>query len=301
MNFLITGGSGLIGSRLVANLIDEHQVTVLTRNPASTDEKLGDGPNYLNSLDQLASLDEFDAVINLAGEPIVSKRWTAKQKAKIEQSRWGTTKQLAKLFCASESPPELLISGSAIGFYGRQDAQKIDENFDQPNDEYSHLLCAMWEKLALDIATDNTRVCVLRTGIVLANNGGALEKMILPFKFGLGGPIGSGDHYMSWIHIEDMVNGILHLIKNSQCAGIYNFTAPNPVSNKDFSKALAKSIGRPCILFTPKFVLKLAMGEMADLLIYGQRVIPMRLQESDFIFSYPAIEQAFADIYPGQS
>lgn len=298
MNFLITGGSGLIGSRLVAKLISQHKVTVLTRNPASTEKMLGAKPNYLSNLSRLTNLDEFDAVINLAGEPIVNKRWSAEQKAKIEQSRWGTTSRLAELFAASKSPPELMISGSAVGFYGRQNAQEIDETFDRPNDEYSHVLCAMWEKLALDIASDTTRVCLLRTGIVLADNGGALDKMALPFKLGLGGPIGDGEHFMSWIHINDMVDAILHLVKNSSCSGIYNLTAPNPVSNKDFSKALAKSMHRPCILFTPKFVLKLAMGEMADLLIYGQRVIPMRLHQSGFEFNFPTIEEAFADIRP---
>lgn len=296
MHFLITGGSGLIGSRLIAKLIAEHKITVLTRNSARTEEILGAEPSYLSNLDQLTNLDEFDVVINLAGEPIVNKRWSVEQKAKIEQSRWGTTTKLAELFAASETPPKLMISGSAIGFYGRQGDQEIDENFDRPNDEYSHVLCAIWEKLALDIASKDTRVCILRTGIVLADRGGALEKMKLPFKLGLGGPIGDGKHFMSWIHIEDMVNGIMHLVEKSQCHGVYNFTAPKPVSNKDFSIALADSLNRPCMLFTPKFALTLAMGEMADLLIYGQRIIPMRLQESGFVFNFPTIEEAFADI-----
>lgn len=297
MNFLITGGSGLIGTHLIAQLSDKHAITVLTRNPESAAKKLSKSPNYITSLNQLATLDDYDAVINLAGEPIINKRWSTKQKANIEKSRWGTTAKLGELFAASKNPPALLISGSAIGFYGRQDKQKIDESFDNPNQEYSHALCAMWEKLALEIANDKTRVCVLRTGIVLSSKGGALDKMTLPFKMGLGGPIGSGDHYMSWIHIDDMVGGILHLIDNANCTGIYNFTAPNPVTNKEFSKALANALNRPCLLTTPKIALKLVMGEMADLLIYGQRVVPKKLLNSGFLFVFPTIEDAFSDLY----
>lgn len=297
MNFLITGGSGLIGSRLVAKLIAEHQVSVLTRNVAGTEKMLGTEPNYISDLDQLTDLNAFDVVINLAGEPIVSKRWTDKQKSIIEKSRWGTTSKLAELFAKSTSPPSLLISGSAIGFYGRQDETEINETFDNPSDEYSHMLCKIWEKLALDIATEKTRVCILRTGIVLAKGEGALKKMLLPFKLGLGGPIGSGDHFMSWIHIEDMVNGILHLINNADCQGVYNFTAPEPVTNAHFSESLAKSLHRPCLFITPKFVLKFAMGEMADLLIHGQRVVPMKLRQSKFSFKFPTIDEAFENLF----
>ncbi|WP_342804875.1 TIGR01777 family oxidoreductase [Alteromonas sp. M12] len=299
MNLLITGGSGLIGSKLVKHIKAENQLTILTRNPKIAEEKLGSGLTYISSLEHLSNLNDFDGVINLAGEPIVNKRWSCEQKTILENSRWEMTKKLGSLCVASQSPPKFFISGSAIGFYGRQDVQIIDENFDKPNKEYSHSLCATWEKLALDIETEETRVCVLRTGIVLARDGGALEKMQLPFKVGLGGPIGSGEHYMSWIHIDDMVRGIVHLIDNAGCTGIYNFTAPEPVTNKQFSKAFASALHRPCILFTPKLALKLAMGEMADLLIYGQRVVPMRLLESDFQFNFPNIEQAFSDLYGG--
>ncbi|MEP4889344.1 MAG: TIGR01777 family oxidoreductase [Aliiglaciecola sp.] len=297
MNLLITGGSGLIGSKLVKHIKAENQLTILTRNPKRAEEKLGNGLTYISSLEHLSNLNDFDGVINLAGEPIVNKRWSCEQKTILENSRWEMTKKLGLLCVASQTPPKFFISGSAIGFYGRQDSQVIDEDFDKPNKEYSHELCTTWERLALDIETDTTRVCILRTGIVLAENGGALEKMELPFKLGLGGPIGSGEHYMSWIHIDDMVRGIMHLIDNSDCSGIYNLTAPYPVTNKVFSTTLAKALHRPCILFTPKIALKLAMGEMADLLIYGQRVIPMRLQESGFQFKFAKIEDAFADLY----
>ncbi|MDO6691982.1 TIGR01777 family oxidoreductase [Aliiglaciecola sp. 3_MG-2023] len=297
MNLLITGGSGLIGAKLVEQLKGDNQITVLTRHPQLAEEKLGTGLTFITELAALNNLDEFDGVINLAGEPIVNKRWSAEQKALLENSRWDITRQLGELFAASDSPPSVLVSGSAIGFYGRQDSQIIDESFDKPNIEFSHELCATWETLALEIETDKTRVCVLRTGIVLAKHGGALAKMELPFKLGLGGPIGNGKHYMSWIHIDDMVRGIVHLIQHSDCSGVYNFTAPNPMTNIDFSNALASALHRPCILCTPKFALKLAMGEMADLLIYGQRVIPKRLQENAFTFNFTTIEDAFADLY----
>jgi len=140
------------------------------------------------------------------------------------------------LIKAGETPPKLLISGSAIGFYGRQNDQIIDESFSSPHDEFSHKLCKRWESLAKQAESDKTRVCILRTGVVITKRGGALHKMLMPFKLGLGGPIGNGNQYMSWIHLEDMLHGIAHLITNESCEGVYNFTAPSPVTNQEFSR-----------------------------------------------------------------
>ena len=291
MKILITGGSGLIGSNLIP-ILRPCDVAVYTRNVAMAEQILGHKIYFLSTLTHLDNLDEYDVVINLAGEPIVSKKWTDTQKRKIEHSRWSITEEIVALINAGENPPELLISGSAIGFYGRQQDQVIDEDFSTPHDEFSHQLCERWESLAKKAQSDKTRVCILRTGVVITRRGGALQKMLLPFKLGLGGPIGDGTQYMSWIHLEDMLRGIAHLIANEGCEGVYNFTAPNPVTNEEFSRELSSALSRPCVFKVPKFVLRTMMGEMGDLVLYGQRVVPKRLQESGYEFIYPEISQA---------
>ena len=292
MKILITGGSGLIGSNLIP-ILRPCDVAVYTRNVAMAEQILGYRVHFLSSLSHLDNLDEYDVVINLAGEPIVAKKWTLEQKRKIEQSRWLITEEIVRLINAGDNPPELLISGSAIGFYGRQQDQIIDEDFSSPHDEFSHQLCERWEFLAKQAQSDKTRVCILRTGVVITKRGGALQKMLLPFKLGLGGPIGDGNQFMSWIHLEDMLRGIAHLIANKSCEGLYNFTAPNPVTNEVFSQELASALSRPCLFRVPEFVLRVMMGEMADLVIHGQKVVPKRLQESGYKFIYPEISQAF--------
>jgi len=292
MKILITGGSGLIGSSLIP-ILRSCDVSVYTRNVSMAEQILGHKIHFLSTLTHLSNLDDYDVVINLAGEPIADKKWTDEQKRKIEHSRWSITEDIVTLINAGENPPKLLISGSAIGFYGRQKDQIIDENFSSPHDEFSHQLCKRWESLAKKAQSDKTRVCILRTGVVITKRGGALQKMLMPFKLGLGGPIGDGSQYMSWIHLEDMLQGIAHLIANESCEGVYNFTAPNPVTNAEFSHELAASLSRPCIFKVPKFVLRMMMGEMSDLVLYGQRVVPKRLEESGYQFIYPKISQAF--------
>jgi uncharacterized protein (TIGR01777 family) len=292
MKILITGGSGLIGSNIIP-ILRPCDVSVYTRNVAMAEQILGHNIHFLSTLTHLTNLDDFDVVINLAGEPIVAKKWTDEQKKKIEHSRWSITENIVALINAGKNPPELLISGSAIGFYGRQQDQIIDEDFASPNDEFSHQLCERWEFLAKQAESDKTRVCIPRTGVVITRRGGALQKMLLPFKLGLGGPIGNGQQYMSWIHLEDMLRGIAHLINNESCEGTYNFTAPNPVTNSEFSRELASALSRPCLFKVPEFMLRMMMGEMADLVIYGQRVVPKRLQESGYEFIYQDISQAF--------
>ncbi|MCF2949933.1 TIGR01777 family oxidoreductase [Paraglaciecola aquimarina] len=292
MKILMTGGTGLIGSNLIP-LLRPCDISAYTRNVAMAEKILGHKIHFISNLDQLENVNEYDVVINLAGEPIADKKWTPEQKQQIETSRWSITEKVVQLIKNSEFPPEVFISGSAVGYYGRQDDTIIDESFDQAHDEFSHQLCERWEFLAKQAQSDKTRVCILRTGIVISKRGGALFKMLPPFKLGIGGPIGDGQQYMSWIHLEDMLQGIVHLIKNDTCSGVYNFTAPNPVTNAEFSKQLASALHRPCFLKMPEFVLRKLMGEMADLLIYGQRVVPKRLLESGYEFVYPELSHVF--------
>ena len=297
MDILITGGTGLIGQALIPALLQkEHQVVLLTRNKKSVNSKFDTPmPHFkavVEDLDQV-NFNQIDAVINLAGEPIVNKRWSKKQKTILCESRWQLTSRIVEKIRQADKPPATLISGSAVGMYGRQNDQPIDESFQAFYPEFSHTLCAEWEKIAQGAASESTRVCLSRTGMVLSTKGGALSKMLPAFRLGLGGPIASGKQMMSWIHIDDMVRLLIFLLEHPTISGPVNATAPNPVSNEAFSKALAASLNRPCIFRVPKTVLKLAMGEMSDLLIYGQAVVPRKLMEAGFVFSYPQINHAF--------
>jgi len=298
MHYLITGGTGLIGQALICKLLEQQSVvTVLTRNIKKA-EKLF--PISVTLIDELSIeyIEHCDVVINLAGEAIADKRWTIKQKNEICQSRWQITALIAELIKQAENPPSLFISGSAVGFYGRQNNHTIDETFTQSHKEFTHDVCQQWEKIASHAQSAKTRVVLLRTGIVLArvSDGGALAKMYLPFKLGLGGKVSTGKQVMSWIHIEDMVNAILFIIENSNLNGAINMTAPNPVSNAVFSKALAKQLNRPCIFTTPAWLFKLLLGEMSDLLIYGQNVVPTKLLSAGFAFKQKTVNDALENL-----
>lgn len=295
MKILITGGTGLIGSAYIHRFHEQHQFTVLTRRPERAKRQLGEQVAVINRLATLENLNDFDAVINLAGEPIAEKRWSKAQKSRIEKSRWQTTDELVSLFAKSSKPPAVFISGSAVGYYGRQGNEPVTERDYIAHDEYSHQLCKTWEDKAR-AAEAMTRLCILRTGIVLSPAGGALERMVPPFRFGLGGPIASGEQMMSWIHLEDMLQLIDFLLHNTDCQGIFNATAPHPVSNADFSQALATTLKRPCVFRVPGFVLKIVFGEMADLLLTGQAAFPKRLEEAGFEFRYRNIEAALQDV-----
>tara|TARA_R110002126_G_scaffold10245_9_gene46473 strand:+ start:8230 stop:9120 length:891 start_codon:yes stop_codon:yes gene_type:complete len=294
MRILVTGGTGLIGSALLKYWRDKHQLTVLTRQaPASLPSSAN--LTYISEL-QHADFNQLDAVINLAGEPIADKRWTEKQKQQICHSRWQITEQLSELIQAADTPPACLISGSAVGFYGRQGAEFICEEHSAFYPEFSHDICARWENLAQRSASDKTRVCLLRTGIVLSADGGALTKMLPAFRFGCGGPLGNGQQYMSWIHIDDMVQLIDFLLQTPTLHGPFNAVAPKPVTNKEFSKALAERLNRPAKLTMPAFMLRLLFGEMSDILLYGQRVMPQQALNAGFQFTYPKLPAALADL-----
>lgn len=294
MNILITGGTGFVGRRLIPHLRPHHQITVLTRQPAKVHQQLGHDIQPLASLDDLDNLDQFDAVINLAGEPIADKRWSEEQKQRICDSRWQLTEQLVSKLKAGNQPPKVLISGSAVGYYGRQGETLVDED-SSPHQEFSHEVCAQWEALAQAAASEHTRVCCIRLAVVLGPDGGALKKMLPSYQIGLGGPIGSGKQYMSWIHIDDVVSLLLFLLEHEDCSGAFNASAPEPVTNQQFSKTLAQVLNKPHFARVPAWVMRMAFGEMADLLLTGQRVMPVRLQCAGFHFRYPTLEKALKE------
>ncbi|EMP6174703.1 TPA: TIGR01777 family oxidoreductase [Citrobacter amalonaticus] len=295
MKILVTGGTGLIGGHLVPRLQElGHQVTVLTRHRDTAREKLNDRVTLWDTLEDKQNLDGFDAVINLAGEPIADKRWTTEQKDRLCQSRWRITQKLADLINASESPPSVLISGSATGYYGDLGEVVVTEE-EPPHNEFTHKLCARWEQIACEAQSDKTRVCLLRTGVVLAPKGGILGKMVPPFRLGLGGPIGNGRQYLAWIHIDDMVNAILWLLDND-LRGPFNMVSPYPVRNEQFAHALGHALQRPAILRVPATVMRLLMGESSVLVLGGQRALPKRLEAAGFPFRWYDLEEALADV-----
>ena len=287
---LISGGTGLIGRHLIKQLQKQYEVTVLTRDPARAKRLLGKTIGTLH-LEELRSVNDYDAIINLAGEPIADKRWTDKQKEIICNSRWDITTRLVDLINNSTNKPEVFISGSAVGVYGRQGDTPLNEDFTDYHQEFSSEVCQKWEEIARGA---QTRVCIVRTGIVLEEDGGALAKMVMPFRFGLGGPIGDGKQFMSWIHIEDMVRALVYLLENTKCIGPYNLTSPKPNTNAFFAIKLAKRLDRPCIFRVPKVIMKTLMGESSDLVLYGQKVLPERLVSAGFSFTYPTLEKALS-------
>ncbi|WP_395344246.1 TIGR01777 family oxidoreductase [Ningiella sp. W23] len=289
-SMLLTGGTGLIGRHLIKKLKDQYDITVVTRDPSRALRLLGNDIKAI-AMDDIDSLDSYDAIVNLAGEPIADKRWSDAQKERICQSRWQITERLVAMINQAQDKPDVFISGSAIGYYGRQDDTPITEDFKDFHEEFSRTVCAKWEDIA---NTASIRTCVLRTGVVLSDDGGALSKMLMPFRLGLGGPIGDGKQFMSWIHIDDMVRGIQFLLENDQCSGPFNFTSPKPASNAFFAHKLCQRLDRPCIFTTPTFAVKALMGESSELVIYGQKVIPMRLENAGFNFSFPVLADALA-------
>lgn len=297
-HYLITGGTGLIGSALCEMLRAEHNtITVLSRNTAAVEQKCGSGITAVSSLNQISADTQIDVVINLAGEPIADQRWTDKRKALLKQSRVETTKALVNWMSARHQKPECLISGSAVGWYGDSGVHLVNEQ-SSFNNEYTHVLCDAWEQQAIRAGAgqNGIRVCIIRTGLVLAAKGGFLQKMLLPFKLGLGGRLGNGQQFMPWIHIKDMVSLISFLVENEQLKGIFNACSPTPVTNSQFSQTLAQVLHRPAFCHIPAWLLKLILGEMSRLLLTGQRAIPAKLTANGFKFIYTDLESALSSI-----
>ncbi|WP_110669166.1 TIGR01777 family oxidoreductase [Salinicola halophilus] len=299
MRLLITGGTGFVGSRLVERaLADGHQVMVVSRDPASAGKRLGSSVSVRESA--AAFVDEKpDAIVNLAGEPIADRRWSDSQKARLIESRRHATRDVVSLceqLAATGEAPGVLVSGSAMGYYGDQGDREVTEQT-PPHDEFAHRLCDMWEHEAHKAEAFGTRVACLRIGLVLDEGGGTLAKMTPAFKLGVGGKIGNGRQYMPWIHREDLVRIIEFLLTRDDLEGAFNAGAPNPVTNAGFTRALGRHLHRPTPFFVPAPLLKAALGEMSRLLLTGACMRPKRLEDAGFDFRYPTLDDALAAIF----
>lgn len=294
MHILITGGTGLIGQELCKVLHQQgHQITVLTRFPVSAQTKCGSFVKSMASLDEWLPDRIFEVVINLAGEPIADKFWTTKQKQRLWDSRVTLTEKLVKKIRGARVKPLVMLSGSAIGYYGNRADEKLIENSSAGHD-FAAKLCAAWEQAALAAQQDGVRVCLLRTGLVLSNRGGILSKMRLPL--GIGTRVGDGAQWMSWIHITDYIQLVARLILDNSKSGAVNMTAPYPVTNRVFTQTLVNVQKGLLTLAVPSLLLKILLGERAELLTGGQRVLPQKMLDDSYSFLYPELSGALNDL-----
>ncbi|HHF1624973.1 TPA: TIGR01777 family oxidoreductase [Haemophilus influenzae] len=292
MNILLTGGTGLIGKALVEQLcLRNEQVTILTRSSSPHTFSKQKNIKFITALSQLNLQEQFDAIINLAGEPIFHKVWSKNQKSILRESRLSLTTQLVEFINQYQQYP-VFISGSATGIYGDQDEQKITET-SKIAKTFTAQLCQDWENIAQQA---NARVCLIRTGMVFSTKGGALTKMLPLYKWGLGGKLGNGEQYFPWIALEDIVNGILFLLDHSECRGAFNFSAPNPIKQHKFNRTLARILKRPAFTTIPKWLLHFMLGERANLLLESQNVVPEKLLNAGFQFQYSDCENYLEEI-----
>lgn len=300
MRVLVTGATGFIGKRVVSQLLNAgDEVVVLSRNVAKGAIRLGSQCQYyqwidMNSMPPLEAFKGIDGVINLMGEGIAEKRWDEEQKKKIYDSRILGTRNLIEGIKASNSKPKAFISASAVGIYGNRGDEDITEDSSTAED-FLAKVCKDWEAEAFKASELGLRVAVIRTGVVLGRGGGALKKMLPIFKLGAGGPVASGEQFMSWIHVDDLASMYVQALKNESINGVYNGTAPYPAKNKDFTKALGKALHRPAFMPAPAFGLKLVFGEMSQVLLDGQKVLPTKFKEKDFRYKYPTLEMALKE------
>ncbi len=302
MKIVLSGSGGLIGEPLIRELSKSHEISILKRhlplkaNTRSTQEFFWNPKDHGGPWTGL--IDGADAVINLCGENIAKGRWTDPRKEALRDSRLEPTAALVEAVAQAKNKPKIFINASAVGFYGARDEKPLDEQA-QAGFGFLPDLCAEWEKEVEKISQFNVRLITLRTGIVLSKKGGALAKMIPPFQLFAGGPLGSGKQMMSWIHIDDEVSAIIKCLEDSKISGPVNLTAPNPVSMKQFSSTLGKALKRPSIMPVPGIALKVLLGEMAEMLLTGQNVIPSKLQSAGFRFRFPTLEGALQNLLQG--
>ncbi len=302
MKVLVTGATGFVGKKLVRELTREgHTVNVLSRNPDTVGEKIAAPVTAFawhpeKERPPAAALDGVQAIFHLAGEGVADKRWTEKQKKKIYDSRVLGTRHLVEAVHAMTGPkPTALISASAIGFYGDRGSENLTES-SSVGTGFLAEVCRDWEKEEQLASVSGLRVVSLRIGIVLGREGGMLKKVLPIFKTGLAGPLGNGQQSMSWIHVEDLVSLFLHAWKHENIQGIVNAVSPSPLTNGEFTKDLGRALNRPAFLPAPAFGLKLVLGELSGLLLGSQKVLPERAAQSGFVYRFPRLTSALADL-----
>ena len=304
MKIAITGATGLVGTRLIAKLKENnHQIIVFTRNSAKA-QKVFPSSRFPNleivpytpqeSGTWQTKVSGCDAVVNLAGEPI-SERWTAQHKKAILESREIGTRKIVEAIAKAEVKPQVLVSGSAIGYYGTSETATFEET-SPPGNDFLAQVCQKWEAEAQAVKEYGVRLVIVRIGIVLANGGGALSKMLTPFQMGAGGPIGTGRQWFSWIHRDDLVNIIIEALTRNDLTGVYNATSPNPVKMQEFCQTLGEVLNRPSWLPVPEFVLELLLGDGAVVVLEGQQVLPKKTQSSNIQYQYPKLRSAIQEI-----
>ena len=293
MRILVTGGTGFIGRRLSSALATRgHELWVLSRKPWRAAKLLPGSVRVVEDLDQIPDDLALDAIINLAGESIGGGRWTARRKQVLLDSRVGVTEQLYALVERLRERPRILISASAVGFYGNAGNAELTESSSAVRRDFSYLLCEAWEQAARKFSSLGMRVCILRIGVVLSHHGGMLKTLLPLYRKGLGVLLGDGSQWFSWIHLEDLIELIIRCLDTRSAEGVYNAVAPGPVTFRKFHTALASACRRPALLRVPGRPLALLLGEVSDLMLGGQRVLSARLEREGFRFRYPDIDSA---------
>jgi uncharacterized protein (TIGR01777 family) len=305
MRVFVTGGTGLIGARLIRKLLGRgDQVVLLTRRYAAARQIVGPECGLVEgdptqAGDWMKAVADCDAIVNLAGENIFARRWNATFRAALMDSRLQSTKHvveaLAQKPTRADGIPKVLVNASAIGYYGPHGDEELTED-SPPGSDFMAEICVKWEQAARAVESFGARCAILRIGVVLDTEGGALKKLLTPFKLYAGGPVGNGQQWMSWAHHEDITGLLLLALDNADARGSLNGTAPNPVTNRDFGKALGAALHRPAFLPTPAFALRLGLGEVADVITTGQRVLPRRALALGYQFKYPTIDAALRQL-----
>jgi len=294
VTIVIAGGSGFLGRKLALRLAsDGHRTITLSRRPSGGDQIGWQPDGSPGALPQ--HLDGVDAIVNLAGEGIADKRWTEERKTALRNSRILSTRTLVRSVATCAHPPKVFISGSGVGYYGARGDEPVTEST-PPGTDFLARLCVEWEQEARLVESPTTRMAIVRTSPVLDRDHGALKKMLLPFKLGLGATIASGDQYMPWIHVDDWTALVLWLITNDRAAGAFNAAAPEAVTNRTFTRTLARVLRRPAILHAPAFALRLALGDLATALVTGQRAVPAAAEQLGFRFMHRTLEPALESL-----